>query len=306
MTITPRLTCMRGYPGSGKSTIARTLPGVVVSRDDLRMALYGKYNVGKDGEEAVTVAEKAMVTALLKDGRDVVVDAMHVNPRYLRHWAKLTHQLGVEFLVHDVRTPVEECIKRDQEFERAEIDGKSVGESVIRAIAKKFPIEKWPNIFPERFIISPVTPNYSLPRAIIVDIDGTLAHMEGRSPYDYTKVSEDSLDETICGLVDAWVYANHYAGDVLIVSGRDHTCRADTITWLKDHEVYFSALFMRDAELTDNHGNKLPDYIVKYNLFNEHIRGKYNIDFVLDDRTQVVEMWRKLGLKCLQVEPGDF
>lgn len=39
-------------------------------------------------------------------------------------------------------------------------------------------------------------------------------------------------------------------------------------------------------------------------------RGPFEWDrvkFVLDDRNQVVDMWRKdLGLTCLQVDYGDF
>ena len=33
---------------------------------------------------------------------------------------------------------------------------------------------------------------------------------------------------------------------------------------------------------------------------------KYNVHFVLDDRQQVVDMWRSLGLTVFQVAEGDF
>jgi hypothetical protein len=49
------------------------------------------------------------------------------------------------------------------------------------------------------------------------------------------------------------------------------------------------------------------DSIVKKELFEESVRNNYNILFALDDRNQVVDMWRKeLGIKCLQVNYGDF
>lgn len=301
-----KLTCMRGYPGSGKSTIAQTLPGVVVCRDDLRKQLYGSYSVGKDGEEAVTVAERAMVRALLKDGRDVVVDAMHVNPQYLKYWAKVASETGAEFDVHDVPTPAEECEKRDL------IRGgdKHVGSSVIRKIAKRFPPERWPTITaPAPIVVDPYIPDLSKPPAIIVDIDGTLAHMTGRSPFDYSKVSDDEVDLTIRRLAHAWDhYTNQSLGDahIIICSGRDDTCRVDTHQWLCNNRVLFDQLLMRPTEAVDHNGNKLPDWIVKLEIFNKHIRYEYNVHFVLDDRNQVVDMWRKLGLKCLQVAPGDF
>lgn len=305
-----KLTCLRGYPGSGKSTIARTLPGVVVCRDDLRLQLYGKYNVGTAGEEAVTVAERALVRSLLNAGHDVIVDAMHLNPRYLRFWAKLADELGVDFKMRDVPTPVETCITRDREriF-------KNVGEDVIRKLAKKFPVEKWPTITkPPPIFIDPYIPDRTMPKAIIVDIDGTLAHMTERSPYDYTRVSEDVVDPTIAGLVeDVYDYRSLECcyplgghARVLIVSGRDDDCRDDTERWLANNFIRYDELHMRPTGAVDNHGNKLPDWIVKLDLFNKHIRHRYNVQFVLDDRNQVVRMWRKLGLKCLQVQEGDF
>lgn len=53
-------------------------------------------------------------------------------------------------------------------------------------------------------------------------------------------------------------------------------------------------------------GDIRKDSIVKREIFENYIRDYYNIQFVLDDRNQVVEMWRSLGLKCLQVAEGDF
>ena len=151
-----------------------------------------------------------------------------------------------------------------------------------------------------------------LPEAIIVDIDGTLAHIPagGRSPYDYSRVHEDIIDETVRAITWMWTDdPNHESEErrhVLIVSGRDDSCREATRKWLAINDVFCDRLWMRPAGAVDIHGGKLPDYVVKYNLFNEHIRGKYNIRFVLDDRDQVVDVWRRLGLKCLQVAPGDF
>jgi hypothetical protein len=54
-------------------------------------------------------------------------------------------------------------------------------------------------------------------------------------------------------------------------------------------------------------GDRRADNIVKRELFEARVRNKYNIDFVLDDRNQVVDMWRnELKLTCLQVAEGDF
>ena len=48
-----------------------------------------------------------------------------------------------------------------------------------------------------------------------------------------------------------------------------------------------------------------PDHVVKREILNNGI-DKTKVWFVLDDRKSVVDMWRKSGLRCLQVQEGDF
>ncbi|EID10204.1 polynucleotide kinase [Mycolicibacterium phlei RIVM601174] len=303
---------MRGYSGSGKSTKAREIANqtgaVVVNRDYLRKMLLGEWWTGKrEDEDRVSIAEEAQVSALLKAGVSVVVDATHLNPSYLRRWARMASSLGADFEVVDVKTDLSTCLERDAE--RSEHGERFVGHKVILNQAKKFPVKKWPTIKPlPPFEVDPVEPDPDLPEAIIVDIDGTLAHMTGRSPYDYSRVDEDEVDPIIRELVEEWKYATDYPSrSVLIVSGRDGSCRDLTEKWLKENGCYwYDELLMRPEDAVDEHGNKLPDFKVKYDLFNKHIRGKYNIRFVLDDRDQVVNLWRQMGLKCFQVAPGDF
>lgn len=137
-----------------------------------------------------------------------------------------------------------------------------------------------------------------LARAIICDIDGTLAHMEGRSPYDYSKVAHDSIDETVREILMRYATndpMNEQPDRIILVSGRPASCMEDTIKWLRRHQVPYDDLYMRTT------GDVRQDAIVKHEIFDEHIRGKYNVMFVLDDRNRVVSMWRSLGLKVLQL-----
>lgn len=137
-----------------------------------------------------------------------------------------------------------------------------------------------------------------IPKAIIVDIDGTLAKMNGRSPFDWHRVGEDKVNEPIKDIVMAMKKQQY---TVIIFSGRDGVCRTETINWLSDNRIHYDKLFMRDE------GNNEKDAIIKRRLFDTYIKDKYDIQFVLDDRNQVVDMWRKdLGLTCLQVDYGDF
>ncbi|QGF20232.1 polynucleotide kinase [Gordonia phage Sixama] len=153
-------------------------------------------------------------------------------------------------------------------------------------------------------------PPLAKPKAIIVDIDGTIAHRvpgpDGtiRSPYDYGRVSEDALDAVVAGIVH--LHRRFLDYDVIMCSGRDDSCYDDTLSWLNRYDIEHDALLMRSTEGDRDAKGKLPDWIVKYRIFNEKIRHNYNVKFVLDDRNQVVQMWRELGLPCLQVAPGDF
>lgn len=133
--------------------------------------------------------------------------------------------------------------------------------------------------------------------AIICDLDGTLAHMTERSPYDYTKVGEDEVDLTIRSILLNFATTHQ----IIIVTGRPDSCKEDTLDWIQSE-----ALFSPDLLLMREDGDWRKDDVVKKELYESYIEGEYEVEFVLDDRDRVVKMWRELGLKCLQVAEGDF
>ena len=136
-----------------------------------------------------------------------------------------------------------------------------------------------------------------LPLAIICDLDGTLAHLNGRSPYDASSCLDDGLNEPVAHIVRT------YAGSevaVILLTGREARFRRPTEQWLVHHGIPYDALHMRRTK------DFRKDAVIKTELFEAHIRGQFEVLFVLDDRNQVVEMWRAMGLTCLQVAPGDF
>ena len=308
------LICTRGFSGSGKSTraaeLASEIGAVIVNRDSLRKMLLGAHWTGvKEDEDRVTIAEEAQVTALLRAGVSTIVDATHLEARYLRKWARLATRLGVNFEVVDIITDVDECRRRA--FERWQSPGVDFGRyidpEVIERQAKRNPVEKWPTVTAEPFRPDPVEWINGLPEAVLVDIDGTIAHIPegGRSPYDYTRVSEDVVDPHVAWMIRA-IYDMRFTGvgpRVFFMSGRDDICCSETLHWLAAGDIWFDDLFMRPADAKDERGNKLPDYLVKHDLFNKHIRGRYNVRAVFDDRLQVCELWHRLGLKIFRV--GD-
>lgn len=298
----PDIVCMRGLPGSGKSTVAKTLfvpRGFVrVSRDDLRQSLFnGSGILSREQEEMITSVERDTASRALRCGKSVVVDAMHLRTSYLRSWNRLALDHGAGFSVHDVHTPVNVCVARDS------VRSRSVGEKVIRDLAQKFyRHETFPEYTP--LVEEPVATYQARPNApqrIIVDIDGTVALMNGRSPYAWDRVGEDVPNKPVIELVNLLLSIGVH---VLFVSGRDGSCMPQTRHWLEENLTYGHEhrweLFMREA------GDNRADNIVKREIFDREIRDNYNINFVLDDRDQVVKMWRSLGLTCLQVAEGAF
>lgn len=310
-----RLTAMRGYSGSGKSTRAREIANetdaVVVNRDLLRLQLLGSWWTGRpEDEDRVTVAEEAQVDAFLRAGTSVVVDNTHLHAAYLRRWQRLAAKRGADFEVVDVHADIAECKRRVFERWQASLDSvteRYLDPKIVDQQVRRFPVEKWPTITAEApLVVEPVEWVQGLPEAYIFDIDGTLALHQGRSPFDYTRVSEDAVNDSVRRVLNAVRDSRGYPL-VFIVSGRDDTCRHDTVAWLTRNEIFFDELHMRDTTWdVDSRGNKLADVHVKYRIFNEQFRGKVNVIAVFDDRQQVVDLWRAMGLTCMQVAEGDF
>ena len=136
-----------------------------------------------------------------------------------------------------------------------------------------------------------------LPLAIICDLDGTLALLGDRSPYDASRCLDDVLNEPIAHILKTYQAIGVH---ILVVSGREAKHRKPTDQWLQQHGIVHAALHMRPTH------DFRKDAVMKTEVFERHIRGKFDVLFVLEDRNQVVDMWRGLGLTCLQVAPGDF
>lgn len=277
---------LKGLPASGKSTYAKELVSKGwkrVNKDDLR-AMIDSSKWSKENEKNIIEARDLLVIQYLDSGFNVVVDDTNFADIHAETLAEIADNCDndVTFEVMFIDTPLIECIRRD-----ALRGDKSVGDKVIMGMYTRYvePMIEKPEYKSE------------LSDAYIVDIDGTLAHMTNRSPYDYTKVSDDSLDENVASIVRLL----HDSGKkIIIVSGRSNVCGQDTIDWLKKNTIDYYELHMRKE------GDSRRDTEVKAEIYTNHIEGKYNVLGVFDDRDQVVAMWRGLGLKVYQVGYGSF
>lgn len=302
----PKLIALRGYSGSGKSTWAREWldedPNnrLVTSRDDLRHTLFNEEGVLTNDKEAlITKIQQQVIADALENDFDVVVDNTSLRTSYLKDFADLASDLGADFEVVDFKVDINTCIRRDNI--RQLMGQRYVGPKVIQEQARRFPIQNWKPVTarPKANInIEPYVIEDGLPYVVVVDIDGTVADHDGlRGHFDWGKVGGDLPKGEIIKIVG--LLSRTY--DVIFFSGREDVCRDDTIKWLRENITLRKGieLYMRKA------GDSRPDWIVKYELFQKYIRGKYNVAAVIDDRLQVVRMWHKLGVPVFRVGDPD-
>ena len=298
----PTLTITRGLPASGKTTWARqyaaTTGAARVNRDDLRAMMFDQlHGLTWEEEKAVTDAARAQTAAHLNAGRDVVADDMNLRPRYVREWARLARLHGADLVVHAMPdTDVDECVRRDA------ARGGKVGEAAIRALAGKFLPDGTYLPVPDDSTDEPTTPyvpRWGAQPAVMVDIDGTIATRGDRSPFDWSRVAEDAPVEAVVDAVRAARGAGYL---VIFCSGRSDECRRETHEWLNRNagRLPSEPVLMRAA------GDMRKDSIVKLELFDRHVRHEYDVRWVLDDRQQVVDAWRSIGLTVFQVAEGNF
>lgn len=292
----------RGLPASGKTTWARGWVAekpqdrVRVNRDDIRAMLFDRPRYNHDQETLVTKAERAAVAGVLTSGFHVVVDATHLRPTYIRQWKRLAQAWGATVEVREFPIDLDEALKRNAERDR------KVDEAVIRDMARKYlpkgeflPVS---TVEDEPHGGARYVPNLKNPRAVIVDIDGTVAlRWEGRDIYDGSLAHMDHPNDPVVRAV--W-HALESGCKIVFCSGRDERDREVTEQWIRAYITGNFELHMRPE------GDRRKDAIVKRELFDNHIRDRFNVLYVLDDRNQVVDMWRDLGLTCLQVAPGEF
>lgn len=295
----------RGIPGSGKTTwvkaqLATHPPGTAVriSNDDLSYMLYGQpwgtFFFSDATRETLHNLRISMLQTFLKQDAitHVYVDNTNLATPTVKSLQEIALRYDAEFIVDDqfLAVDIEECIERDAKRDAP------VGADVIRKMAKQLERLK-PWTVPEVPAIEKYDNTQELPYAIIVDIDGTLAHMGDRSPYDWDRVGEDSVDEGVRSIINSadpedWI---------IVMSGRDGSSELRTLEWIIKNDIRYDTLLMRDP------GDMRPDWIVKNEIFQEYVAGAYRIRYVLDDRDQVVHLWRdKLGLPTYQVAEGNF
>lgn len=284
----PVMHILRGIPGSGKSTLRTELKLPYVNRDEIR-EVHPEW-----AEKEVIKHENSRIQQFMVDGIDFVVDNTHVHEKRVNALQQTAKQNGYATQIHELRTSLTECIMRDQaRLSRGE---RGTGRHVILKMACDI---GWYTD----------DPHWSLypTRAVIFDIDGTLAnlahrrHLVAEKPKKWNEFYALQHLDTVYPEIKELFHVMQGSGyTVLCCSGRPEDYRATTEQWLEKQGLYPSWLLMRPFN------DKRDDFIVKEELYVNYIFPRFDVRFVVDDRSSVVQMWRRLGLKCLQCEEGNF
>lgn len=291
-----------GPPGSGKSTRAKKLESlgfIRISQDDQ----------GKDGHF------KLFIQALC-GGQNVVIDRMNFDKKqrnkYIKEIRNINTQYGEEFkykikivVIHEASSI---CMKRMLERkDHPTIKDEQSAKSALHTFMSKY--ERPTEDEADEILFD--YPYRKKLEAIICDLDGTLCDIEHRRHYvrrDNGKkdwrgfFSEMHLDK-----VNTWCASLLISMDVsgfvtLYCTGRGEEYREKTQTWIENNQLDFfgSELFMRQEK------DSRADWLIKENILDFEILTQYTPVFAIDDRQQVVDMWRRRGIVCLQCDIGDF
>lgn len=268
-----------GISASGKSTYANELVKqgwMKIERDEIRREMFNfkqwsEYKFTKTKEQLVTEVVDDTIAGAAFLGANIIISDTNLNPKFRTALIEKLVGYGYEVGVKAFPISLEEAWKRDESREY------SVGRDVIYKQWKQW------NEFIGR---KKHEPNTSLPNAVICDIDGTIAQMHNRGPFEWDKVGQDFPRLRVMDIVDK--YAQNC--NVICVSGRDEVCRNQTKEWLDLWRVSYNELLMRKA------GDCRKDTIVKEEIFWEDIADYYNVVAVIDDRPSVVRMWWDIGI----------
>lgn len=239
----------------------------------------GKWS--KSNEKFILDIRDYTVEIALQRGYSVIVDDTNLDSKHEERLQELADLMNAEFVImHFDDVPLRDCIKRNQ-HRTPRVEDKVIYDMYNRYLKPKGNIvEQDPN----------------LPEAIMFDLDGTLALFGDNNPYD----REFIYDELNYPVYDALRMYQAQGKKIIICSGRNGKFFETTDAWLGKHGIKPDLFLMRK----ENDSRK--DVLVKQEMFLNHILPNYYVNAVYDDRDQVVELWRDIGLTCFQVAEGKF
>lgn len=314
----PKLIALIGCQGTGKRAWAKAKVDeddsyIIVNRDNIRRLLFG---LGENfegyyddpeklylKEKSVSAYEKVLVVQSVRLNKNVILDDTHAEEKYIRDIImKYSPYFGVDNIEFKIFGEYhEEMFKKTYWARTLERGSNPISYEVISKTFDRvknlvqdfnYKIDTIKKEVGEVYTLKNLN-NKKNPPCVLIDIDGTLANHNGRNPYDYESCLEDlviSEVQTINNILDE---SNEYK--IIICSGRPEEYRELTEKWLKNSNIYYDELHMRDSR------DYRSDFVVKSEMW-RRIMKNYYISFMIDDRTQVVEHARNCGFFVFQVQ----
>jgi len=289
-----------GIPASGKSTWATDFVKyndeyIRVSRDDFRKMLKNAQVCENKIEDMITSLVDSTIGHALSKRLNVILDNTNLKMKYITPIIeKFRYQADIDYRVFDIS--LDKAIERDSNRDA------KVGAEVIKKMFKDY------KVLIDTLDFQPIKMGKRIPiklkksenrEGVIFDIDGTLAHMGDRSPFDWDKVYKDDLNKFV------FEHINFHKGlgrVIIFVTGRDASCRKETQEWFEMYGLDASeySMYMRPKD------DFRKDTVVKREIYTNDIKDNFNIVCVYDDRLQVLEMWNQEGIFTFNVNQGQI
>lgn len=303
----------RGIQGSGKSTWAKQWVAespetrVRFNNDDMRRSCSVYMTFTNKREKLITEMKKNFMASAMNIGFDIVADNMNLNDKEVAFYEKIikefntTHtdvQYEMEF--KDFFIPLEECIERDK------LRGsEAIGEKAIKQIWRIYR-DKIIHLETMRTVENQVKTDETLPNCIIVDMDATVCFNTSGRPFYGDGSAElmhtDVPNPGVIKIIKNYAKTKNKNDAIIFVTGRDDSAREATTKYIKDHILPNTEFYL----YTRKFGDYRKGDVCKQDIYEKNIKGKYNVDFVLDDSNKIVKMYRNLGLTVLQPNDGKF
>lgn len=288
----PKFYLTVGVSASGKTTWANEqlkndeqngISTININRDDIRFnhvlpgSNWTTYKFTKARETEVSEIALQQFNNAVEMNYNIIVSDTNLNPTYRDAWINRAIVAGYEVIIKEFPITLEEAWKRDT------ARGNGVGQTVIYQQYKQW--QEYIGV--KKYIAS----GYK-PKAIIVDVDGTIADRVGRSPFEWAKVGQDTPRKFIIDMITNYCkyYSTH---NIVFLSGRDSVCRQETIDWIAEHFNMAKdsvEIYMRSE------GDMRKDTVIKEELFWEHIEPVYDVVGAFDDRPCIVRLWHSIGI----------